>query len=149
MTTSKATPQNSQSLVPLMLLVLAGPLIWAAHLLVIYGSTTVICAKAAGAGVLPVIVTATIVALAAIGVLAIRCQRRSDLLGRGPNSHVFLRRVMLLLLALSAVAILWAGSTVLLLPACPSTEHVAHAQQQQSTRFPGPPRLELQSTVLR
>jgi hypothetical protein len=119
MSMGKATKAKTQSVIPALLLVLAGPLIWAAHLLVIYGSTTVICAKAADAGVLPVIVIATVLALAASGVLAIRSWRRSDLLGRGSRPHCFLRRIMLLLLALSAVAILWAGATVFTLPSCP------------------------------
>lgn len=108
---------------------LLGPLVWAGHLFLVYAPQSMLCAFRltgfAGAG--PLLIEAVIGAvtlLAAIAlVLAIlfprgtaRLLRAAGFL-RGENG-AFMMLVMRLLAALSLAGVLWAGATLLWLPAC-------------------------------
>ena len=99
-----------------LLLVLAGPLIWATHLLVIYGTSTILSAQATpgrSSGI--VIGAATLLALAVLAIV-LRGSEGSAQGGEGENVHRFLEDLKRLLAILSGLGILWAGSTVLFLP---------------------------------
>jgi hypothetical protein len=99
-----------------LLLVLAGPLIWATHLLVIYGTSTILSAQAApGRSPGIVIGAATLLALAVLAIV-LRGSEVSARGGEGESVHRFLENVKRLLTILSGLGILWAGSTVLFLP---------------------------------
>jgi hypothetical protein len=108
---------------------LLGPLVWAAHLFLVYAPQSMLCAFRltgfANAG--PLLIEAVVGAvtlLAAIPLLlailfphgAARLLRAAGFL-RGENG-AFMVLVMRLLAALSLAGVLWAGATLLLLPAC-------------------------------
>lgn len=100
-----------------LLLVLAGPLIWATHLLVIYGTSTILSAQAApGRSPGIVIGAATLFALALLAVVLGGNEGPAQG-GEDVNVHRFLENLKRLLAILSGLGILWAGSTVLFLPA--------------------------------
>lgn len=91
----------------------AGPLIWAAHFLVVYGSESLACTR--GGSHALVMIATTIVAmgaLAAVIALALRRQRAS---GQGA---AFMDTVALALGFLSATAVLATTVPALLIPAC-------------------------------
>lgn len=100
------------------MLALAGPLAWAMHLLVIYGTHAVMCSREVSGRTSGIVIgAATLVALVVLAVVA--------LWGRGPKAfgppgqtRSFLRNSMMLLAVLSAFGIVWSGSAMLFLPAC-------------------------------
>jgi hypothetical protein len=103
------------------LLLFAGPLVWAIHFLVIYGTTGVLCARppAAQASWLGIpaghwaVGLAGLVAVAALAACA-RVQPRTE----EPHNRNFVRWMTLTLNALALVAIVWETLPILLLPAC-------------------------------
>jgi hypothetical protein len=100
------------------IVVLAGPIVWAAHLLVIYGAHAIICSqRASTAGVRATVGIATLVALAALTGIVVRGFQGLRL-HRMSQTGRFLGVTMILLIVLSAAAIAWAGSAALFLPAC-------------------------------
>ncbi|RKE70633.1 hypothetical protein DFP91_2873 [Pseudorhodoplanes sinuspersici] len=106
----------TQPLLRTLLLVLIGPLVWATHLLIIYGATTIVCSRTLSETALPaIIVAASFIALTVLCATAIMSART-----RALRSQPFLRRVSLTLSLLSVIGIFWAGSTVTILPACRS-----------------------------
>lgn len=106
-----------------MLIWLFGPMIWAAHLFVLYGGTTIICAGAnasqhmqirwLGLG-LTALALATLLGFVTSQVFAERKDRSSD----GTDVRLFLRRTAITLVALSAIAILWSAASAILFPTC-------------------------------
>jgi hypothetical protein len=99
-------------------LALAGPIIWAMHFFVIYGAHAVMCSQdisGRSAGI--VVGAATLTALAALAVVAGR-SKAAEVFGREGRARAFLRSTMMLLAVLSALGIVWAGSTIFFLPAC-------------------------------
>ena len=100
------------------MLALAGPLVWAMHLFVIYGSHAVLCSRDMSGRYSGIVVGAAtltaLVALAAVGVWG----RKSKAFGPPGQTRSFLRNSMMLLAVLSAFGIVSSGSAVLFLPAC-------------------------------
>ncbi len=93
---------------------LAGPMIWAAHFIIVYALESVLCRAAAGAWHAPVIAAATIIAVVTI-VLHGRRQRRRFRI-EGVNG--FLARAAPALDGLSLLAIMFVAMTGLALPGC-------------------------------
>lgn len=115
------------SIVEILIYLLIGPLVWAAHLMVIYSTTTLICALGqrsnwgAAGTVSAVVIAATAVALAIVAVSTARPRQARSLLGVKNTSDsmtAFLDRAMRILGALSLVAIFWAGATVIVVTPC-------------------------------
>jgi hypothetical protein len=110
-----------------LLYLLAGPLLWAAHLTVIYGSQSSLCAfdigeTAAGNNSLAttVILVATAVCIGLVVAMTLRPQSIFGWLALGEVSpdRPFLVWAMRLLSALSVLAILYVGLAAIILPAC-------------------------------
>lgn len=104
-----------------MLIMLAGPLIWAAHFLAIYVFTGIVCARpalqaewlgmnVAGWGTL----AATIAAFIAMAAILLRLHPGQT----DQDNRRFIRWMSLALGLLSAIAIAWESVPVFLVPAC-------------------------------
>lgn len=104
-----------------MVFILFGPIVWALHFLAVYGSQSLLCARAMPESVPPIVSIATVASLAVLvgamsapGALA-RVMRS----GHWPEPHqTFISSVMLTLVALSLLGVAWAGGTMLILPSC-------------------------------
>lgn len=104
------------SFVGSLLLVLFGPIVWAAHLFVIYGTHTIVCSQGVPGRTAAIIIgSATLVALVLLAVVSRIAT--AEAFG-GDQSARFMRNTMMWLAGLSALAIMWAGGTALFLPAC-------------------------------
>lgn len=100
------------------MLALAGPLIWAMHLLVIYGTHAVLCSRGMPGHYSGIVIgSATLLALAVLAIVPV-WSRRAEAFGSQGQTRSFLWNVMVLLAVLSAFAIAWAGSTAFFLSAC-------------------------------
>jgi hypothetical protein len=113
--TTPREEQRTHLFLRTLLSVLTGPLIWAAHFLVIYGANTILFTQgASGRSREFVIGAATLLALAVLAI-ALRSKGRAQ---SGEDEHVprFLRNLRRWLAGLAALGILWAGSTILILP---------------------------------
>jgi hypothetical protein len=106
------------------LLMLFGPMVWAAHFLVIYGFTGIACARGLqqaewlGMNIVTWVIAATaFVAVAAILLLAWQGGYKSTNNTARDNAS-FTRWMTAGLGFLSIVAIVWESITVLLVPAC-------------------------------
>jgi hypothetical protein len=91
-----------------------GPLVWFGHFAAVYVAEALVCiTPLAGSRVMIVlVVSATAVAIAALGVFAWSLMRR-----RAPHGE-FLRTIALALAALSALGVTWTTLPALWLPAC-------------------------------
>jgi hypothetical protein len=105
------------------LLLFAGPIVWAVHFVAIYGLTGIVCARAGSAGVWLglawhgwAIVGAGLLAAAALGA-CLRVRPRSE----DAHNRRFLRWSALALGALALLAIVWETLAVFLVPACPAS----------------------------
>ncbi|HET6628160.1 MAG TPA: hypothetical protein VFG91_00130 [Woeseiaceae bacterium] len=122
--------EDPGSVASALIYLLIGPLVWAGHLFLVYAPQSALCAfRITGfASIAPRLIEAVVVAVtvpAAVALLlAIGRPRQTARLFRaagfldGENGR-FMVSVMRLLAALSFAGVLWAGATVLLLPACP------------------------------
>lgn len=107
---------------------LAGPIVWAAHLGVVYFLQSMLCAHGsagvtvAGMGlVLAIVVLATVVALAILAIVLLAPARVNRALGAPdwrPSAMAFHTRVMIAMAWLSAFGVLWGGLAAFILPAC-------------------------------
>jgi hypothetical protein len=120
-------PEKKESL----WLLTISPVIWAAHLLLCYGTGAIWCAKVVGTGgsLAPIRVTIffyTLTALIAIGIVGWIGYRRHSLAGADlphdddtpEDRHRFLGFATLLLSALSAVAVVYAGLVAVFIRSC-------------------------------
>ena len=108
---------------------LLGPILWAAHLAVIYGAQSTLCALGISAvrgpavslvAVVTTLATVVVLGLLAVAILAPRAlSRRLRAASWSMPAQRFCDRIMVLLAMLSACGVIWAGATVLLVPACP------------------------------
>lgn len=103
---------------------LAGPIVWAAHLGVVYFAQSMLCAhdRAAdslfGVGIVPgIVVVATLGALAVLGA-ATATGVRWRFGTRGSGDTTAYRMIVFGLAILSATGIVWAGVTTFFLPSC-------------------------------
>lgn len=86
---------------------LSGPTIWAAHFLLVYGAESLLCLRFAAPALHQALVLgATVLALAAIGLFEIAGSRAGWMRGSS------------LLSILSGVAVLWSGLVGFMLPSC-------------------------------
>jgi hypothetical protein len=104
---------------------LFGPIIWAAHLFVLYGATTIICTGASASQYMLIRwVTLALTALALTALLGFVALSlfadREHRFGRGTDVNVFLKRTAIVLAALSVIAILWSAASAILFPTCAS-----------------------------
>ena len=100
---------------------LLGPIAWAMHLMVVYGSHTLICAREGGSGASETILAATLIVLAMLAAAIAApgaAQRALDQSDSNAVGYRFHRRVMRWLAFLSAVGVAWAGSTALIVGPC-------------------------------
>jgi hypothetical protein len=109
----------------IVLTVLFGPLVWAAHLLVLYGTHAVVCAGAgrtAGTteSLVAVFVSATAFALVLVALPLIAPRRLAGLLGRGyaEEEDRFLLSLTRWLAGLSLTAVVANGIALLIVPPC-------------------------------
>jgi hypothetical protein len=105
--------------------VLFGPLVWAAHLVVLYGVHASVCAAASKVGgqpdsLLPVLAVATLIALALVSLPLVFAKRFAGFVSaRAPEDESrFLLMLMRWLAALSAVAVVASGIALLTVPPC-------------------------------
>lgn len=103
-----------------LLLLLAGPIVWAVHFIAIYGLNGVVCARRGSAGQWAgmaweawAIVAAGVVAVALLAAWT-AARPRSE----GEHSRRFVRWTSLALSALAVLAIAWESLAVFLVPAC-------------------------------
>jgi hypothetical protein len=121
--------KEDRSILGTMILLLAGPIVWAAHLGIVYFSQSMLCAhglagvRIAGFGLVPLtIVAASLLALAIVAAAAAFAgwARTASLDYWWTRADAgYERRVTLVLLLLSALGILWAGATAFVVPDCP------------------------------
>jgi len=105
--------------------VLFGPLVWAAHFTVLYGTHALACAAVPDAGgrpdwILPMLAFATLVALALASLPFAFAKRFAGLMSAraSENESRFLVSLMRWLAALSLVAVLANGIALLIVPPC-------------------------------
>ncbi|WP_367716634.1 hypothetical protein AB2N04_01780 [Nitratireductor sp. GISD-1A_MAKvit] len=104
-----------------LLFILLGPLIWAAHFTLSYGSHTLLCRLEAQAATTTLFVTATsLVAVALLSWFLIKPDAFSRSLGIADRKEHAqpLKMIAMLLAGLSIMAVLWGGLTVSFLSAC-------------------------------
>jgi hypothetical protein len=103
-----------------MLQMLAGPVIWFAQFVVLYGAEALICTpplESSGA-MTSVTIAATVAALGALGIFAAMIMRRPAAASRDHGDAGFLRTASLLLALLSAIAVIWVALPTAILPVC-------------------------------
>lgn len=119
-------PAKEAPTVSAILFLLAGPILWAGHLLLVYGVQSVTCVIGDGS-VGPSALIQTSVALATLGAILLLCLalffpgRLAHMLRyQTPDrdNHVFSVRVERFLSLLSLAGVIWSGSAVFLLDAC-------------------------------
>jgi len=93
---------------------LGGPLIWAAHFLIVYGSESLFCTRGTAGAYPAFLAIVTAAALAGLGVLILREAR---LTRNGTGAH-FMDRLSLLLSVAGAIAVVATSLPILLVPAC-------------------------------
>ena len=108
----------SPSFLPVLFSVLAGAVIWAVHFTVIYGLTSVACARGLDARVVPLtVVVATGVAALAAGAVMVRALRPVAPAGNEAPAD-FIRWITAAVAGLALAAILLEAVTVAFVPAC-------------------------------
>ena len=99
----------------------AGPMLWMAHLLSVYGATALYCAGhlpfASGTALLAGSGAVTLLALAVSAWLLVRALREQAQ-PAASDARRFVNRVTIALVVFGIVAILWTGVPVVLAPAC-------------------------------
>ena len=96
---------------------LAAPIIWAAHLLAVYGSEALLCTRGGGPGAHRVLLAvATILALAAL--IAVAWRAGLARANQDPDGHAFMTHAQLALGVLAAVAVLWTALPAAFVTAC-------------------------------
>ena len=100
------------------LLALLGPMIWAGHFFVVYGTEAIICAKASSpTNTMLWIVTVTTV-LATAGLTVLLVQRFRVKRTRGGDALHFLDHISIYLVMISMAAIVAVAASALHLPVC-------------------------------
>jgi hypothetical protein len=96
---------------------LAGPLVWALHLAVVYNVHATLCARGFPASVPVFVVGAATVAALAVLMLCLRHLRRG-LPNDAASERSFRDGVSMALVGLSLIGIAWAGATIAIVPGC-------------------------------
>jgi hypothetical protein len=104
------------------LLLIAGPILWALHFAILYFVQSMLCAHRVATALVPgFVMAATLIALAVVTIAIVAPGTLARLLGADdwPGSERSLHaRVTRGLAILSAAGIAWAGATALIIPAC-------------------------------
>lgn len=100
------------------LLCLVGPIVWAAHLFLLYGGETLICLGPPVTGNRIFLIFAMILSVSAVVGLAVFAGWRARQMRQSLPDDAFLDRISLFLAGLSALGILGAGYGAAALPAC-------------------------------
>jgi hypothetical protein len=105
-----------------LLRVLAGPAIWFAHFILLYGAEAIFCTPAVASPMTmtAVSVAATLTALSALSAFAALTALRPAATLRANDTATFLRATSLLLALLSAIAVIWIALPTFALPVCTS-----------------------------
>ncbi|MDN5751791.1 MAG: hypothetical protein L0H15_00730 [Nitrosospira sp.] len=124
------TPNSNRQGIGTLLFILTGPIVWAAHLALIYSSQSSLCSFDPGEGgaggrdaIAAIILAVTAVGVAAVGSSAFRARSAHGLTARADlpaETITFIVTIMRVLAALSILAMLYAGLGVVFLPACDS-----------------------------
>ncbi|HJT50980.1 MAG TPA: hypothetical protein VJ734_03480 [Nitrosospira sp.] len=111
-----------------LIFILVGPIVWAVHLTLIYGSQSSLCAFNLGedrsggnSTVVAIILIATAVFIATVGFSAVRANFVHTLIARtAPSAEQvgFIVTIMRILAGLSILAMLYGGIGAVILPAC-------------------------------
>jgi hypothetical protein len=116
---TNAPDRRQTPLARTMLTMLFGPIVWAMHFTVLYGTHTIVCARATtGDAATITALVATVAALALLLAEVFAAYRRRDAAHDASAVTRFCRDVMLLLTLLSACGVAWAGATALLVAPC-------------------------------
>lgn len=103
------------------LLLFAGPLVWAVHFVAMYGFAGVVCARPGAAQAQWLGIHVLVWGVCALGAAALAalagCYALAPRTGEPDNRH-FVRRTSRGLLLLAGVAVLWETFAVFILPAC-------------------------------
>lgn len=105
---------------------LLGPILWSAHFAVIYGAQSSLCRVAGpergSTAVVTTVAVATLLVLVLLTAVLLRPPAVSRFLRAAPwpeATQRFCDRIMVLQSMLSLFGVIWAGATLILLPACP------------------------------
>lgn len=96
---------------------LGGPLIWAAHFLLVYASESLVCTRGGGGSHLLIVVAASVAAVAALVAIIIRGPRAARATPERPGA-VFMDVTSAFLGVLCLIAVLWIVVPAMLVPAC-------------------------------
>ena len=99
---------------------LAGPIIWAAHLLIVYASESILCTRGGGAdGHFILVLLASAAALAGLLAIVIRGWRGQPARAtENLNGSAFMDKAAIMLGMLSLIAVLWSAVPALVISAC-------------------------------
>lgn len=121
-------PRSNYQGIGTLIFILLGPIVWAVHLTLIYGSQSTLCAFNPGEDrsggndtIVAIILAATIACVAVVGFSAVRASFVHALIARAapPVEQVgFIMTIMRVLAGLSILAMFYAGLSVFILPAC-------------------------------
>lgn len=117
------TSRRADTAAGALLYLLLGPILWAGHLTAIYGTQSVLCAKAAADAVPAIIAVVTALALALIAVAVLAPSRTARLFAGSAwseSTQRFMRNAMVTLALLSAFGIAAQGAIALFIPTCPA-----------------------------
>lgn len=121
-------PNSNYQGIGTLIFILLGPIVWAVHLTLIYGSQSTLCALNLGEDrsggndtIVAIILAATAACIAVVGFSAVRASFVHALIARAdpPAEQVgFIVTTMRVLAGLSILAIFYAGLGAVILPAC-------------------------------
>jgi hypothetical protein len=121
-------PSSNRQGIGTLIFILVGPIVWAAHLTLVYGSQSSLCAFNAGedgsggnSAVVAIILFATIAGIGAVGFSAVHPSFVHALIARAAppaEQAEFIVTIMRILAGLSILAMLYAGLGAIILPAC-------------------------------
>lgn len=119
-------PAQEAPIASAILFLLSGPILWAGHLLLVYGFQSVTCVVGNGA-VAPSALIQTAVVLVTLGAISLLCfglffpGRLAHMLRYkmpDPHNRTFSIRVERLLSLLSLAGVIWSGTSIFLIDVC-------------------------------
>jgi hypothetical protein len=120
-------PTSNRQGIGTLIFILVGPIVWAVHLILVYGSQSSLCAfnlsedRGENSAVVAIILLVTAMSIAVVGFSAVRANFIHALITRGipPTEQVeFIVTIMRVLSGLSILAMFYAGLSAVFLPAC-------------------------------
>lgn len=119
-------PSSNRQGIGTLIFILVGPIVWAVHLTLVYGSQSSLCAfnledRGENSAVVAIILLVTTMSIAVVGFSAVRANFIHALITRGiPSTDQveFIVTIMRVLSGLSILAMFYAGLSAVFLPAC-------------------------------